>query len=298
MKTLLFTGASGFLGSNILPELRDKYDVTTIGRRAGCDLHADLAAGPPVLPRRYDCVLHAAGLAHKKPAGEAASRAFFDVNAGGTRNLCTALASAGTPHSIVYISSVAVYGCEEGSMLDESTPLAGSSPYARSKIMAEEFLSRWCVRHGVVLTILRPPLIAGVNPPGNLGAMIRGIRRGYYLDIAGGRAGKSILMAADIARLLPLVEGRGGTYNVCDSRPVSVGELSALIARQSGRWTPLSIPGGLARTAGRIGDILKLPPPIRFQYISKLTKSLTFSNTKATTELRWQPLDVLTNFHI
>lgn len=35
--------------------------------------------------------------------------------------------------------------------------------------------------HNVKLSILRPSLIAGPNPPGNLGAMIHGIENGKYL---------------------------------------------------------------------------------------------------------------------
>lgn len=45
-------------------------------------------------------------------------------------------------------------------------------------------------QHNVVCTILRLPLLVGTNPPGNLGAMIKGIARGYYFNIGGGKSKK------------------------------------------------------------------------------------------------------------
>lgn len=295
-ESLLFTGATGFLGSNILPALRASYRVTTLGRRPGADIRADLAVGSPQLPAQpFGCVLHAAGLAHRP---EADARDFLDANLGGTRNLCRALERSALPRRMVFISTVAVYGCDEGSLIDESHPLDGRTPYAISKIRAEEYLAGWCARHRVGLTILRPPLIAGKNPPGNLGAMIRGIQRGFYFNIAGGHARKSMLMADDIARLIPLTDGHYGIFNVCDSRHPSFAELAALIAHQSGCRQPLSIPAPLAAAIGRMGDILKLPPPICSESLSKTTKTLTFSNLRATAILPWQPLDVLSTLRI
>ena len=71
--------------------------------------------------------------------------------------------------------------------------------------MAEEYLQEWCHNHNVILGILRPSLIAGPNPPGNLGAMIKGIESGKYFSIGGGKVRKSVLMVEDIARLVPLL---------------------------------------------------------------------------------------------
>ena len=52
-------------------------------------------------------------------------------------------------------------------------------------------------------------MIVGPNPPGNLGAMINGIRSGRYFSIAGSKARKSVLMVQDIANLVPLLAERG-----------------------------------------------------------------------------------------
>ena len=298
MKKLLFTGASGFLGYNIRPILENTYDVHTIGLTDEDDIRVNLAKEVPPINTHYDVVLHAAGKAHTVPKTEAEKQVFYDVNYQGTVNLCSALEKAGIPKCLVFISTVAVYGCEFGEMIDETHPLNGDSPYAKSKIMAEKYLTQWCLDHQVKLAILRPSLLAGKNAPGNLGAMVNGIKKGFYMNIAGGKVKKSILMAEDIARLLPLLEEKGGVYNVCDTRQPTFGEISMSVAQQLGKGKPLNIPYWMAWCMAKVGDLLGNKAPINTYKLEKMTKSLTFSNEKARKELGWEPLDVLTNCKI
>lgn len=298
MEKLLFTGASGFLGYNIRPILEKDYDVHTIGLTDDDDIKINMAKEVPPINTHYDVVLHAAGKAHTVPKTEAEKQVFYDVNYQGTVNLCKALENAGIPKALIFISTVAVYGCEFGELIDESHPLEGDSPYAKSKIMAEEYLTKWCLDHQVRLGILRPSLLAGKNAPGNLGAMVKGIRKGYYMNIAGGKVVKSILMAEDIARLVPLLEEKGGVYNVCDTRQPSFGEISMSVAKQLGKGKPLDIPYWLAWCLAKLGDLLGNKAPINSYKLEKMTKSLTFSNEKAKHELGWEPLDVLENYRV
>lgn len=281
-----------------MPLLKERYEVTTCGITPDDMLKANLAKDVPELPEKYDVVLHACGKAHVVPKTEAEKQAFYDVNYQGTVNLCKALESAGIPKALVFISTVAVYGCEYGDMITEEHPLEGTSPYAESKIMAEKYLTDWCSKNGVVLSILRPSLLAGKNAPGNLGSMVEGIKKGFYMNIAGGKVIKSILMAEDIARLLPLLEEKGGVYNVCDTRQPSFGEISASVAKQLGKRKPISIPYWMAWCMAKVGDLLGSKAPINSYKLEKMTKSLTFSNEKARRELGWEPLDVLMNYKI
>lgn len=298
MKTLLFTGASGFLGNNILPKLKESYVVDTIGLTDDDDIKVNLADQAPSLTTHYDVVLHAAGKAHSVPKTKEEEQVFYDVNYIGTIHLCDALERVGFPKSIVFISTVAVYGCDCGELIDENHPLDGTSPYADSKKLAEKYLSNWCDERGVNLIILRPSLLAGHNAPGNLGAMVEGIKKGFYLNIAGGKVRKSVLMAEDIARLIPLVEDKSGIFNVCDSYQPTFGELSASVAKQLGKRKPISIPYWLAWCMAKVGDLMGAKVPINSYKLAKMTESLTFSNEKAKQELGWEPLDVLNNYKI
>lgn len=298
MRKLLFTGASGFLGYNIRPLLEKQYDVHTIGLTDDDDIKINMAKEVPPINTQYDVVLHAAGKAHTVPKTEAEKQVFYDVNYIGTIHLCDALEKAGLPKALIFISTVAVYGCEFGDMIDETHPLNGKTPYADSKIKAEEYLTQWCLDNQVKLAILRPSLLAGRNAPGNLGAMVNGIKKGFYMNIAGGKVVKSILMAEDIARLIPILEEKGGVYNVCDTRQPSFGEISASVAKQLGKHKPISIPYWMAWCMAKVGDLLGNKAPINSYKLEKMTKSLTFSNEKARRELNWEPLDVLSCYKI
>ena len=296
--TLLFTGASGFLGSNIIQLLNGAYNIISVGLSPQDTYLVDIATDIPTFIDAFDVVFHAAGKAHSVPKTEAEKRLFFDVNLQGTKNLCTALERSGIPKAFIFISTVAVYGCDSGENITEEHPLNGTTPYALSKIKAEKYLEGWCAMHNVKLSILRPSLIAGPNPPGNLGAMIRGIRNGKYLSIAGGKARKSVLMVQDIANLLPMLIEKGGIYNVCDSYQPSFRELEMVICKQLNKKLPLSIPYWFAKSMAVFGDCFGENTPINSLKLRKITNSLTFSNEKAVRELGWKPMNVLKNFRI
>lgn len=297
MEKLLFTGGTGFLGRNVRPILDQRYEVTTCGITPDDMIKANLAKEVPELPEKYDIVLHACGKAHVVPKTEAEKQAFYDVNYTGTIHLCDALEKVGVPKAIIFISTMSVYGDVAGSNSTEETPLRGDSPYADSKIKAEQYITDWCSKNGVVLGILRPSLLAGEGAPGNLGAMVNGIKTGKYLSIAGGKAKKSILMAEDIANLVPLVAKKGGVYNVCDDYNPSFGELEASIAKQLGKRKPISIPYWMAKCLALIGDVFS-SFPINSPRLEKIVTSDTWSNEKAKRELGWKPMDVLDNYRI
>lgn len=297
-KNLLFTGSSGFLGNNIIHLLQNNYEVDTLGISANETYNCNIAKNIPVLLKNYNIVLHAAGKAHEVPKTTEEKKSFYDINLEGTKNLCRALEQIDIPQTFIFISTVAVYGCEIGESIDETHPLNGESPYADSKKQAELFLQEWCDKNNVVLTILRPSLLAGKNPPGNLGAMIKGIKTGKYLSICGGQARKSVAMAEDIARIVPICENKGGIFNLCDSHQPTFHELEELIARQLGKSNPLNIPYWIALCMAKIGDLLGKKAPINTYKLQKITKGLTFSNEKIKKELNFEPSDVLSNFKI
>ncbi len=298
MKKLLFTGGSGFLGKNIRPLLDKMYEVTTCGITPNDTIKVNFVTDVPELPERYDVVLHACGKAHMIPKTGAEKQAFYDVNFTGTIHLCDALKKVGVPKAIIFISTVAVYGCEFGELITEEHPLDGDTPYAKSKIMAEQYLTDWCKKNNVILGILRPSLLAGKNAPGNLGAMVKGVQKGFYMNIAGGKVVKSILMAEDIARILPLMAEKGGVYNVCDTFQPTFGQISESVAKQLGKGKPLNIPYWVVCCMAKVGDLLGNKAPINSYKLEKMTKRLTFSNEKARKELGWEPLDVLTNYKV
>lgn len=298
MMKLLMTGATGFVGSNILPILSQQYEVTTLGRSKENQIIADLSIETPKLPDNYDIVLHAAGKVHTYPKTEAEIQEYYDVNYQGTMNLCCALESTIVPQTIIYLSSAAVYGLDRGEGINEDHPLDAKTPYARSKKMAEEYLQGWCSKHHVRLSILRPSLIAGPNPSGNLGSMIKGIASGYYFSIAGGKARKSVLMVQDIAFLISLLEKQEGIYNICSDDQPSFRDLESIICKGLNKKMPSNIPMWSAFLLAKIGDVFGKKFPFNSKRLTKMTESLTFSNDKVKKELGWVPLSIIDHFVI
>src|SRR5690606_18151446 len=212
---MLLTGAGGFLGGILSKALLAKgHQVIGQGRRQS-EITADITS-TFTFDKEYhfDIIIHAAGKAHVVPRTSEEEREFYQVNLEGTKNLCAAIDQLPTkPEAFIFISTVAVYGKDSGELIHEDTPLNGTTPYAQSKILAEEWLKEWARKNNIVLSILRLPLVAGPHPPGNLGAMVKGINTGRYLSIGGASARKSMVWAADIADIIPRLAQVGGIYN-------------------------------------------------------------------------------------
>lgn len=291
----LLTGASGFLGQRI-EYILGTDNFTSLGRSKS-DIICDLSSQIPKLPS-LDLVIHAAGKAHSVPKTDEEKQEFFNVNVKGTENLLKGLEEAPSlPKAFIFISSVSVYGMESGTDIDEVQPLNASDPYGLSKIQAEKIVQNWCAKNNVICGILRLPLLVGANPPGNLEAMIKGIRKGYYFNIAGGAARKSMVMVEDVATILPKLAEIGGVYNLTDGYHPNFKELSKHIARQLGKKCVSNMPKTIAMGLAKIGDLLP-KFPLNSKKLHKITADLTFNDDKARSVLGWSPCSVLDAFKI
>jgi nucleoside-diphosphate-sugar epimerase len=293
---ILLTGANGFLGRIIKQHLSEN-DLTTLSRHSG-DIKIDLSTSVPSFKTYFDLVIHAAGQAHLVPKNEADATLFYKHNIEATANLLLGLEKVELPKYFVYISSVSVYGLESGLEISEESPLLAKDPYGKSKIEAENLVREWCIQKGVKYTILRLPLIAGPNPPGNLGAMISGIKKRFYVNIGKGNARKSVVLADDIGRNLIRSAKAGGIYNLTDGIHPSFYDLSRSIALQLGRKNVPSIPYVLGFLLAKLGDLLGDKSPINSNKFQKIVKSLTFNDQKARLAFGWNPMPVLEGFKI
>ena len=289
---ILVTGGNGFLGKTIVNELSKGNAVFNLSRTSG-DYKISLDCEIPNFVQKFDLVIHAAGKAHSIPNGRADNKDFFDVNVLGTRNLLQGLEKMGLPEHFVFISSVSVYGQESGININEEHPLEANDPYGLSKLEAEEIIVRWCIEHKVVCTILRLPLLVGENPPGNLGAMLKAIDKGYYFNIGGGKARKSMVLAQDVAAFIPKVAAIGGTYNLTDGVHPDFQVLSGAISKQKNKNMLFNLPFFIAKLMGFVGDLLGNKAPINSLKLKKITSDLTFDDAKARERLGWKPQGVL-----
>jgi nucleoside-diphosphate-sugar epimerase len=293
---ILLTGANGFLGRILQQELKENA-LTTLGR-SSADIVVDLATTVPLFEKSFDIVIHAAGQAHLVPNSVHEINLFHEVNVQGTAHLLNGLKSAGIPKYFVFISSVSVYGLESGNEITEEAPLAATDAYGKSKIAAEVLVKNWCDSHNISCTILRLPLIAGPNPPGNLGFMLKGLKKGFYFNIAGGQSRKSIVLASDIARFMIPAATTGGTFNLTDGEHPSFKSLSQHMAAQLNKSFVPNIPLFLAWVMAILGDLFGRIAPINSNKLKKIISSLTFNDQKARLTFGWNPKPVLKGFKI
>lgn len=289
MVNTLLTGANGFLGSSIKEELSSDFSIKTLSRN-NADYQVSLEIDKLDFVEKFDLIIHAAGKAHCVPKTEPEIKEFYDVNVLGTSNLLKTLEKS-LPKEFVFISSVSVYGQETGKNINEEHPLLANDPYGLSKIKAEDIVKKWCDENNVICTILRLPLLVGKKAPGNLGAMVKAIEKGYYFNIGGGKAKKSMILVKDVALFIKIAKSVGGVYNITDGIHPDFNQLSVMISKN--KKQQFNIPYIFAMFLGKIGDVLGSHFPINSSKIKKITSDLTFDDSKARTFLEWNPHSVL-----
>lgn len=288
---ILLTGANGFFGKIVQSQLSD-HQITTMDL-VGSDSDVDLSKQIPVITTDFELVVHAAGKAHSTPKSVEEEQLFYDVNVTGTMNLLNGIdASRRYPKTIVFTSTVSVYGVAEGIGLSESTPLLGNTAYGLSKLQAEKVLQDWGLTRNVNIVVLRLPLLVGPNAPGTLASMMKGIQKGYYFRIGNGMAKRSMVLAEDVASFLPGLIHSSGIFHLTDGHHPTLGELDEAIAHFYGRSVK-KIPDPVARLLAKIGDFFYFLPINSLRY-SKLSMPLVFNDQKARTELNWTSRSVLT----
>jgi nucleoside-diphosphate-sugar epimerase len=128
--------------------------------------------------------------------------------------------------------------------------------------------------------------------------MVRGIKKGYYFNIAGGKAKKSMVLAFDVAKTILKVAKIGGIYNLTDGYHPSIEEFSNYISFQLGNDKPRNIPFWFASIVSKFGDLFGSKAPLNTRKLKKITADLTFNDNKARETFGWNPTLVLEGFKL
>jgi GDP-4-dehydro-6-deoxy-D-mannose reductase len=153
--TILITGASGFVGSHLLPALEATFPNTVLAtptielRDAG---QVELA----VHRTSPDVCIHLAAVSAIDAAREVPEHA-WNVNFRGTLNLAWALSRHAPACQMLFVSSADAYGAsfKGDNFLDELAPLAPISVYAQTKAAADLMLGGMAAQ-GLRVVRLRP----------------------------------------------------------------------------------------------------------------------------------------------
>ena len=164
MKKILITGAGSYIGQSFehyLSRFPGAYQVESVDM-VGSSWRERSFAG-------FDAVFHVAGIAHIKETAENADL-YYRVN----RDLAVETARKAKNDGVrqfVFLSSMSVYGMEEGCITRETVPVPKSN-YGKSKLQAEEGLVA-LRSSGFAVAILRPPMVYGEGCKGNYQSLVK-----------------------------------------------------------------------------------------------------------------------------
>lgn len=189
-QTVLVTGATGFVGSTLVPLLRSRGFLVRRALRAGSGEEGDVVVGS-IGPSTdwssalegVDAVVHLAARVHH-PNEEQAVELYDAVNAQGSIQLAHAAARAGVS-TFVFLSTILVNGSstEKRRPFTPDDDVMPRGVYGRSKAAAEAGLKRIAETSKMRVAVVRPPLVYGRDARGNFGHLIRAIERGIPLPL-------------------------------------------------------------------------------------------------------------------
>jgi nucleoside-diphosphate-sugar epimerase len=309
MNTVLVTGAGGFLGGALVPELlRAGYRVRVLGRNAPSPSYTGLIeaiVGDVCDPRcarvstaGCDSVIHLAGKAHAIDDDRVNEAEYQSVNVDGTKHLLDGAVASGA-RKFVFASSVKVFGEQTSGCVDEQAPAAPRTPYARSKWAAEQLVASYEKREGLATVSLRLPLVYGPTHKGNLFRMVAAINGGWFPPLPRVPTVRSMLhvknfvsavrVALDSKTFLKPV------YVVADAKPYSISEvydrLREGLGKQPPRWR---VPLWALTLGARGGDvlqaILKKPLPLSSATLEKMIGEAWYSPAALIRDMGYRPL--------
>lgn len=285
------TGSRGYVGSHlcnqlaadpvtrVIPILRDSVpDLTGNGDRKSTNVAANPFIG-------VSAVVHAAGLAHDRGAS---SDDFDKANRELTVRVAQAASDAGVSR-FVFLSTIGVNGSVTSERPFRETDIPRpNGAYAQSKLDAESALLAMSEKSDMKVVILRPPLVVGSAAPGNFGALIKAVDRGYPLPlglVTGNRRSyiglSNLLSAIELSTRVSLEHSE--VLLVADNSPISTTKLLRVVAHTRGRPSRLiPVPPNVLRMGARALRKTDL--------LERLVEDLVVDNARAKAVLGWDPV--------
>ena len=265
-KTVLLTGAAGFIGSNLLRHLFDKYPsyhflvldaLTYAGNKNNIpdrifhsgrfEFWYGTVTNPDLvheLMLRADLVVHLAAETHVARSLFDNSK-FFETDVIGTQVMMNALMKSPNVERFIHISSSEVYGTALTDPMTEEHPLNPRSPYAGAKAGADRLVYSYWTGYDLPAVILRP--FNNYGPHQHLEKMVprfiaAAIERQPLTIHGDGSAERDWLYVADhceaIDRALHIknfAKIRNQVINIGTGKSLSVLKIAKMILKELGR---------------------------------------------------------------
>ncbi|MBI4618329.1 MAG: GDP-mannose 4,6-dehydratase [Planctomycetes bacterium] len=262
MKSCLVTGAGGFIGSHLVERLvRDGWRVHALVRYTSTGTVGHLERLPKGardaveiafgdvrdasfvadLVRNKEAIFHLAALI-AIPYSYHAPRSYVEVNVLGTQNILEGALRGGSGR-VVLASTSEVYGTACTTPIDETHRLHPQSPYAASKVAADQLAASYHRSFGLPVVIVRPFNTYG--PRQSLRALIPTLvtqvfsRDDGVIELGHLAPRRDFCYVEDtvagFAAAAESAEGLGETFNLAWGRSISVEELALRVCRIAGR---------------------------------------------------------------
>jgi len=258
------TGASGFLGLNLVEQLCAKgWNVVGLCRPSSSRIYldrfplevvqgdiTDAAALEQVMPENMDAVFHTAAMTS---VWSRQNRLQTQVNVAGTRNVARTALAKGAKR-LIHTSTWNTFGTGKATISEETPQEGGQSwiNYVRTKFLAEEEV-RAAVRDGLFAVILNPGHLLGRYDTRNWARMIKMVHDGTLPGIP--RAQSSFCHAAAVAQahISAVESGRCGENYLLPGVETTFRELLGIIGELDERPLPSrSLPPWLLKASARV----------------------------------------------
>ena len=274
-KKILITGATGFIGQQLLSYLNfskqvDSGDVSSIKiisrnihpiyETVVCDLQCENI--PDDIMDDVDTVFHLAGYAHDLREPLKSKNLYHTLNVGATIRLAELAVQSGVKH-FVFISSVKAGGkLFTNKCANETDQGMADNIYGQTKKEAEIKLLNIGRNSNMHVTIIRPSLVYGPNAKGNLRLMLSNINQGLFPPIPDTQNRKSMIHVNDLVRAIMLVandeRANGEIFIVTDGKPYSSRDIYKAMCVIVGKPVPKwNVPKFIIDIAAKINPKIK-----------------------------------------
>lgn len=272
MIKVIVTGATGFVGKNLIPYL-NKLEI-----KASAISRSSLMRNISV--DNNDAIVHLAGKAHdvKKTSNP---DEYYHVNFELTKKLYDSFLKS-EAKKFIFISSVkAVTDRVDGILTEDELPKP-ITDYGKSKLMAEQYIQSQQLPVDKSYYILRPCMIHGPGNKGNLNLLYKFVQKSIPYPLASFENKRSFLSVENLCFVIANLLKKNipsGVYNVADDEALSTNEVVSILAKSLSKKPKLwTIPQSPIRILAKIGDIIKLP--LNTERLDKLTENYIVSNKK------------------